>query len=141
MEFIDFALRHWVLFALALIIIGLLIGTEVYQRLLGIKALNPVQVTQLINHNDALLLDIRDSAAYRNGHIPEAKHIPASELKQRAKELIKFKEKPVVVYCSNGMQSNSAGKTLQKEGFNQVSMLRGGLATWQDANLPLNKKK
>ena len=141
MEFIDFAIRNWVLFALALVIIGALIGTELMHRMGGVKPLDPTQVTQLINHQDALLVDLRSDADYRAGHISNARHIPFGELKQRVKELAKFKTQPVVLYCSTGTQTGSAGKILKKEGFTSLHQLRGGLRAWQNANLPLSKSK
>jgi rhodanese-related sulfurtransferase len=87
------------------------------------------------------VLDIRDSGEYKAGHIPEAYHIPQRELKQRLKELAKFKEKPVIVYCRTGTQSAAAGSLLKKEGFATVRTLNGGITAWQNANLPLRKKK
>ena len=141
MEFIDFALRNRVLFSLALVLIGLLIGTEVYQRLLGVKSLGPAEATRLINHQDAVPLDVRDTADYRNGHLPQAQHVPMGELKNRLKELNRYRGKPLLVYCRTGNQSAAAGRVLQKQGFEQVYSLRGGLTAWQDANLPLSKKK
>lgn len=140
MEFIDFATRNWPLFAALFVIIGLLIGTEVLRMIRGIVSINPTRATQLINHEDAVLLDVRDTSGYKAGHIAEARHIPLKELKNRLKELAKFKDKPIVVYCQTGTQSNSAGNILKKEGFNAVHNLSGGINAWQNASLPVTKK-
>ena len=48
-------------------------------------------------------------------------------------------EKPVIVYCENGMASASAARTLRTGGFNKVVTLRGGLQSWRQENLPLVK--
>jgi len=140
MEFIDFAFKYWYLFAALLVIIGLLIGTEVMRAMRGIAAVNPTRATQLINHDDAILLDVRETSSYKAGHIPEARHIPSKELKNRVKELLKFKDKPIIVYCQTGVQSSPAGNILKKEGFSAVHTLSGGINAWQNANLPLSKK-
>lgn len=139
MEFIDFAMRNWFLFALAFVLIGALLGTEVMHRLSGIKNLTPPQLIQLMNHDDPLLIDVRGDTEFRSGHIANARHIPLSELKGRTKKLNKFKNKPTVVYCNTGAQSGSAAKILKKDGFTTVNNLGGGIRAWQAANLPISK--
>jgi rhodanese-related sulfurtransferase len=140
MEIIDFAFKYWYLFVALLVIIGLLIGTELMRALRGIVAVNPTRATQLINHDEAVLLDVRDTSSYKSGHIPDARHIPSKDLKDRLKELAKFKEKPIIVYCQTGNQSSPAGNLLKKEGFTAVHTLSGGLNAWQSANLPVSRK-
>lgn len=142
-EFLDFALRQWVLFALAFALLGALIAIEVMAKLSGIKKLTPAQVTHLINSDDnAQLIDLRDQSDYRAGHIPGARNIAYSELNQRVKELLKTRDHPTVVYCASGMQSSGpASKRLKKEGFRTVSVLKGGLNAWREANLPIARAK
>ena len=140
MEFIDFAFRHWYLFLALFVIIGLLIGTEVLRKIRGIIAVNPTQATQLINNDDAILLDVRDTADYQSGHLPQAHHVPQKQLSDRLKELNKYKDKPIIVYCRAGNQSVAAGHVLKKAGFETVYTLSGGITAWQNANLPLTKK-
>ncbi|MFO1352778.1 MAG: rhodanese-like domain-containing protein [Gammaproteobacteria bacterium] len=139
-QYLDFAARHWYLFAAVAVIIGLLIGTEFTRFTRGVAALTPPQALRLINDQDTLILDVSDSSEYKAGHIPEARHIPHQELAQRFKEILKFKDKPVIVYCRSGNRSGPAGARLKKEGFAQVHVLNGGLAAWQSANLPISKK-
>ena len=93
----------------------------------------------LINRSGAVVLDIRDDAAFAAGHIAEAKHIPLAQLSDRLKELSKFKEKPVLVCCDNGIQSGKAAVILAKQGFAHVRQLQGGVKAWQEAKLPLVK--
>ncbi|MGF1525282.1 MAG: rhodanese-like domain-containing protein [Candidatus Competibacterales bacterium] len=139
-EFLDFAARHWYLFAALFAILGLLIGTEVYQSLSGVKGVNPAQTLQLINHDDALVVDLRGASDYRGGHIQGAVNIPSGELKDRLKEVQRFKAKPVVVYCQTGTRSQSAGGILKQAGFDRVHHLKGGLQAWRGDNLPVRKK-
>ncbi len=105
-------------------------------------ALSTLQVTQLINQQDAVLLDIRDTAAYAGGHILNARNIPMAQLDERAAELgrQKDKTKPVIVYCDTGVRSAAAEATLAKHGFEKVFALNGGLAAWKTAGLPIEKR-
>ncbi len=139
-EFIDFAIRHWYLFLGLFVVLGLLVGGEVLRKLRGVNAVNPTQALQLINHEDAIVVDIRDLSEYKKGHLPESRHIPLRELDQRMKELNKFRQKPIIVYCLTDTRASTAGGKLKKAGFESVHSLRGGLAAWQNASLPVTKK-
>jgi rhodanese-related sulfurtransferase len=110
------------------------------RKIRGIAAINPTEAMQLINHEDALMLDIRDLNEYKEGHIPDAKNIPQSALASRLRELEKYKNKPVILYCRTGARSSSAASVLKKNGFQTVHSLGGGLSAWQTANLPIRKK-
>jgi rhodanese-related sulfurtransferase len=140
MEFVDFAVRHWYLFAALFIILGMLIGGEVLRKLRGVSALNPTQALQLINHQDAVVVDVRDGGQYKAGHLPDARHIPFGELDQRMKELNKYKDRPIILYCQTDTRASSAGAKLKKAGFETVHALRGGVSAWQQASLPITRK-
>ena len=140
-EFFDFALRHWYLFLALFVILGMLIGGEIIRKMRGIKSINPTQALQLINHKDAVILDVRAEGEFKTGHIPQARHIPVSDLNQRLKEINKFKDKPIILYCQSGNRASTAGARLKKEGFDAVHTLQGGLAAWQNASLPISKSK
>lgn len=140
-EFVQFAVKKWYLFAALAAILGVLIGTEVLRRVRGISNVNPTETLQLLNHEDAVMLDIRDMGEYKEGHIAEARHAPLTTLKTRLGELEKLKSRPIVVYCRTGGRSPGACALLKKNGFEKVYNLSGGLTAWQNANLPLKRKK
>ena len=106
-------------------------------RLRGIKEVDCPAALQLINHKNALILDVRDEAEYKAGNILHSTSIPLSKLSERMKEL--DKERPIVVLCRSGARSASASALLGKQGFTQVYNLTGGILAWQKANLPLRK--
>jgi rhodanese-related sulfurtransferase len=120
--------------------LGALLASEISRRLSGMKAVDPVQATQLSNRENAVFLDIRNDGEYSGGHIPEAIHIPIKQLPERITELNKHKDCPVIAYCRSGNRSNGAGSILKKHGFENVYNLNGGIAAWQKASLPLSKK-
>jgi rhodanese-related sulfurtransferase len=109
-------------------------------KLSGIRQAGTLEATQLINHEDALVLDVREDSELSAGRIPNARHIPLGQLGNRIKELEKFKTRPIVVGCRTGHRSVAACRTLIKQGFDKVYNLKGGVIAWEQAGLPMEKK-
>ncbi len=103
------------------------------------KAVNPGEATLLINREDARVLDVRETAEFAGGHIPDAINIPVAKLGERMHELEKFKGKPLIVCCASGMRSNKACRDLQQQGFALLYNLAGGVDAWNAASYPLHK--
>ena len=97
------------------------------------------EAVQLINRRDALVLDVRDTGDYAAGHITHARHIAEAQLTDRMKELDKFKSRPIVVACKTGSRAPAVAGLLRKQGYTEAFALRGGIAAWQQASLPLDK--
>lgn len=106
----------------------------------GGNSVSVSEATLLINRQDAIVVDVRETAEWSTGHIQSARHIALGHLGKHLSEIDKFKEKPVIVVCANGNRSRSACGTLKKAGFQQVFNLTGGVAAWRDAGLPMIKK-
>lgn len=119
---------------------AMLLWPLVRGRVAGVDEVDTLEAVQLINQQDALLLDVREDSEYESGHIPNSKHIPQGRVGERLKELEKYKGKPVVVLCRSGNRSTAACSLLKKEGFADVRSLKGGIEAWQQANLPVKKK-
>jgi rhodanese-related sulfurtransferase len=99
----------------------------------------PFEAVQLINRRDALVLDVRDTGDYASGHIANARHLQESQVADRLKELEKYKARPVVVACRTGSRAPAVSALLRKQGFTEAFALRGGVAAWLQASLPLEK--
>jgi rhodanese-related sulfurtransferase len=128
-----------------MIVIALTSGTMLLwsfigNRLLGIKEVDHIGATQLINHKNALVLDVREESEYADGHVLSSKNIPLSKLKERIGELEKYRERPIVVICRSGQRSASACILLGKKGFAQAYNMNGGILAWKKASLPLEKR-
>ena len=108
-------------------------------RIRGIKEVDCPAALQLINHKNALVLDVREEGEYKLGNILNSKLIPLGKLNERIGELEKYKEQPIVVVCRTGNRSAAACAALGKHGFAQPYNLAGGVVAWQKANLPLEK--
>ncbi len=114
----------------------LLGGPALFGRLSGVKQIGPQEAVMLFNHDDALVLDVREQSEWSDGHIASARHIPLGKLKDRLSELEKYKGKPIIAVCRSGNRSSSACGILRKAGFENVSNLSGGMMAWESAGLP-----
>lgn len=135
----EFISNHYLLVMLLAALLFMLISNEVSGLFRGYKALTPGALTQLINRNDALLIDMSNKQDYDQGHIVGAKHVPLSQFDPESKELLKVKELPVAMYCKTGQTSATAAARLVKSGFKNVYWLEGGLGAWRQAELPVTR--
>ena len=103
-----------------------------------VKDLGTLGATRLLNQ-DALLLDVRETNEFEQGRLPNALHIPLSQLAGRIGEVKGKHDLPVIVYCASGRRSRMAGATLAKAGFKDIYHLTGGIAAWRGAGLPVEK--
>ena len=118
---------------------GAMLVWPLVRRGAGGPSVNTLEATQLINRQDALVVDVREQAEYAQSHILNARGLPLSQIEARIGDIGKFKDKPVIVYCATGSRSSSAASVLRKGGFSNVSNLSGGFAAWQQAGLPVQK--
>lgn len=108
-------------------------------RFKGVKEVNSSGALQLINHKNAVVLDVREPGEYESGHVLNSKLIPLGKLKERIGELEKYRDHPIVVLCRSGNRSGTACFILGKHGFNQAYNLAGGIQAWKKASLPVEK--
>jgi len=140
-EISNFAIRHWVL-SIAFIAILLAIMVEELRAKKGKQHhLSPGDAVRLINHENAVLIDIRAETKFKNGHIVKSINIPTTtkDYALLVKQLQKYQKKPIIL-CADAMQQTAAlEKTLQNENFN-IYLLANGIQAWTKAELPLTKK-
>ncbi len=77
----------------------------------------------MVNGEQGVFLDLRDSADFGRGHIVDALNIPASKLDARIAELENFRDRPLILVCKMGQHSGAVGKKLNTQGFSQVSSI------------------
>jgi rhodanese-related sulfurtransferase len=134
-----FLQENWILIAVAFVSGAMLVWPLVQRRFSPMKPIGTLGVTHLINTRDAIALDVREPREYEGGRLPNAVHIPLSQLESRAGELAKHAGKPVIAYCETGTRSRMAGNALAKAGFGEIYHLNGGFRAWRDAGLPVEK--
>ncbi|MDH5570703.1 MAG: rhodanese-like domain-containing protein [Gammaproteobacteria bacterium] len=138
--YITFVSNNLLLFVALIVISSMLLFNLFGARLRGYQSASPTEAIRMINHDDAIVLDVREDSEFNTGHILNSVHIPQGHLKARLAELEKHKGKPIIIGCRSGHRSAKACAVLKKEGFDTVYNLAGGVMAWQSANLPLIKK-
>jgi rhodanese-related sulfurtransferase len=94
-----------------------------------------------MNKENAIIVDVRAAENYRKSHILNAINVPTADIEANKLTMIeKYKNTPIIVMCDTGMSSGRAANRLAKMDFTSVYNLSGGMASWQEANLPTVKK-
>lgn len=132
----DFITENIILIAVALGSGAMLLWPTIMRARSGVS-LDTLAATRLINDTGAVVLDIRTSAEYAGGHLPNARNIPLAELEKRVGEI--KGNKPVLICCASGARSGRALAVLEKAGRTEVYNLDGGLQAWSQAGLPVVK--
>jgi len=133
-------LQNNLMMVLVFVSSGIMLFWSIFgNKIRGIKEVDAAGAVQLINHKDAIVLDVREQKEYDDGHILNAKLIPLGKLGERMGELEKYRDRAILVMCRSGQRSSHATAQLTKNGFAQAYHLAGGVMAWQKANLPLEK--
>jgi rhodanese-related sulfurtransferase len=131
--------KNWPI-VLVMIVSGLMLLWPFVQKLLSpVREVGTLDATRIMNTQNAVILDVREAKEAAGGKLPNAIHIPLSQLKSRAAELAKSTTRPVIVYCDRGQRGRGAASVLGHTGFTDVYVLRGGYKAWRDAGLPVQK--
>ena len=137
----EFVANHIFLFSLLIAILTLLIWNFYGDMLSGIKMIDPDEVTRLINREDAKVVDIRPQKDFEDGHIIDAFSISIEQLADKLDKLKRYRDKGIIFCCASGSVSAKEARKLMNEGYEKVYCLKGGILSWQNANLPLTKGK
>lgn len=102
----------------------------------GWQWMTPQRVNDLIQEGSGLwIIDVRSDAAFSEGHMEGAVHIPAGVL--ATKRLPKGK---IFVIADDGLglrKGREAAEALLKSGQEKVFLLKGGIPGWQADGYPL----
>lgn len=125
--------QQWILVGILLVLVFLFIQTEIKR---GGETISVHQLTTKVNREQAVVVDIRDPAEFKEGHIVDALHIPYSKFKEKMSELEKHKAQPLIIVDKMGQYSGTIGKQLIDAGYT-VFRLDGGMVEWRASNLPV----
>ena len=118
---------------------GLALAWPMIQRSRAGAAISSTQAVQMMNHQHAVLVDVRTTEAFNAGHVHQARSVPLGDLEKKAGALPK--NKPLIVICDVGRTAIGAATRLRAQGFTDVVTLEGGLKAWLTAGLPVTANK
>lgn len=99
---------------------------------------DPAALSERLAQRAVFVLDVRQPAEWRHGHIRDSHNVPLTHLKGRLATLPK--DKTIVTVCASGHRSNLAARTLQRNGF-EVENLKGGMHSWSKTGLPVEQAR
>jgi len=134
---VKFFADNWYLFVLALASGSMLLLPALRGASLG--GMTAPNVVQLINREKAVLIDVCAADEYAAAHAGGAKNVPLDELEARLPTVVKNKAVPVVMVCATGGRAARAAVIARKLGYENAQVLAGGLKSWKEAGLPVEK--
>lgn len=137
-QFLTFLGNHALLAGSFVVLFVLFVINEMGR---GGESVSPNALSQLVNKENARVIDIRDGAEFRAGHIAGSENIPYAKLNDHIAQLKSEPDRPIVVVCNIGQTAGAAGLTLRKAGLNRVYKLEGGISGWKSQSLPVIRKK
>jgi adenylyltransferase/sulfurtransferase len=92
------------------------------------------QVNELLKNNgkSPVMLDVRESDEWRQGHLDGAIPLPRGFLEIKVETTIPDKSTPIIAYCAGGVRSLLAAKAMKEMGYHNVSSMAGGYAAWKN---------
>ena len=132
-----FIVDNWMLILLAISSGGMLAWPLI--RGTGGGSLTAQGAVQLINRERAVVVDVRDPEEFAAGHATGARNVPFAQLEQKLPTTVKNKTVPLLLMCASGARAQRALAMAKKLGYEQAQVIAGGLKSWKDANLPVEK--
>jgi rhodanese-related sulfurtransferase len=134
---VKFIVDNWMLILIALSSGGMLAWPMVRGANAG--SLTAQGAVQLINRERAVVVDVREPEEFAAGHVTGAKNVPLNQLEQKLPTTVKNKTLPLLLVCATGGRAQRAVAMARKLGYEQAQAVAGGLKSWKDANLPVEK--
>jgi len=132
---VKFLTENIFLIVTALVSGAMLLWPLINRQMAG-ASVGTLEATRLMN-SGAIVLDVRNPDEFARGHVVGSRNIPMADIDKRAGELPAGKS--LIVVCANGSTAARAAGSLRKAGRTEVVCMDGGLASWQQAGLPVVK--
>ncbi|HET7315460.1 rhodanese-like domain-containing protein [Salinisphaera sp.] len=139
-QLLEFVAHHPFLWAALGVIVIAFLANEAWRTFSGSGPISAAEAVRLMNSDDAVVVDTRSASEYKKNHILNAKHVPAAGIADRAKEISRDTDKPIIVYCGAGNAASAAVAKLRAKGYTRVYALKGGINNWQADGLPVTSK-
>jgi rhodanese-related sulfurtransferase len=129
----EFVINHWMLVTAFCAVAGILLAN----LLSGAGGVSALEAVNLINREDAQVVDVRSADDFARGHVAGAVNLPLNELDHAGERLQRYKGRPLLVCCQSGSSAMGAARRLRAQGFAGARVMAGGVQAWRTANLPL----
>src|SRR3989442_16025430 len=92
----------------------------------SIREVSPHETVQLKEQEpDAIIVDVRETTEWEQGHITGAIHVPRGHLESQIESAVPDHGRPIVLQCASGVRSVFATKTLEEMGYTNVASMAG----------------
>ena len=135
--FSEFLSQNLIWVAAFVIVANLWVWSFVSGNVKGVGTVSPLTMPALQRGGKSVIIDVRPADTFAKAHIPDAVNFPVNEINAENSQLLKHKNKTVILVCQTGGQSAKAARTLVSLGFEDLHILGGGLMSWSKENLPL----
>ena len=132
-----FFIDNWMLISVAFVSGAMLLWPALQGAAGG--GLSAANAVQLMNRERAVVVDVCQPEEFAAGHVVGAKNVPVAQFEQRLPEVVKNKTVPLILVCASGARANRALAMARKLGYEKAQVLAGGMKSWKDANLPVEK--
>lgn len=133
----NFLVENWMLVGIALLAAGALLWDILGERMAGLPRLSPAAAVNLINRENAAVVDLRSAEVFARGHIAGAVNLPSAQLGEAGSRLGKVKGRPLLLVCEGASAAVAAGRQLRGAGCERLHLLAGGMQAWREAGLPV----
>lgn len=138
-QLIEFVSNNAVLSAGFVAVLLALVWTEFAQRGRGFKVVSTAEAVQMMNREEARVVDVSPQADFNKAHITGAHNVVMSRLESPDKQLTKWLVSPLLVTCKSGQTAQQAAAKLVKLGAQNVAVIRGGNGQWMADNYPISR--
>jgi rhodanese-related sulfurtransferase len=131
-RYLEFILNHYIL-SLALAVVTFLLIQEFFDVIFKrFEAISPLLAVVKMNDHNTIVIDVRESPDFIQGHIENAINAPLSNLSEQMPQLSKYKKNVILLTCQTGTRASAAAKLFANAGFDHILLLTGGMTGWQD---------
>ncbi len=101
-----------------------------------ITEISPQEAFEQAQRGEAVLIDVREDAEFRQGHARGARHLSKGVIEVEIEEQVADPNQAIIAYCGGGSRSALVADNLQKMGYTNVRSMAGGMRAWNEAGLP-----
>lgn len=123
-------MKRLIIIAIALVLILIISLATINGKDRNYQKITPEDAKKMLEKNDdVFLIDVRTKEEYNEKHIEGSILVPLDVLEEKIDEVVKDKNKEIIVYCRSGRRSKKAANILLELGYNNVYDL-GGIINW-----------